>query len=153
MGSGCRSCAKWQGAQLGTGIGRAVHEGLGSDTPQHPHPLHSTVEGAHRARSWLRIVARRSVVGRPRQINASQGSVRRSERKSRMTTTGSTSTGRGGDQRWSSLPRQVSSDGNGRSRLVQPEISRGDGFSFYAYSAKLLLFACSCASSDSASFL
>jgi predicted dithiol-disulfide oxidoreductase (DUF899 family) len=32
-----------------------------------------------------------------------------------------------------------------------PEISRGDVLDFYAYSAKLLLFACSCASSDSAS--
>jgi len=51
----------------------------------------------------------------------------------------------------SALPRQVSSDENGRSRLVQPEITRGDVISFYAYSAKLLLFACSCASSDSAS--
>src|SRR5207253_10284638 len=30
------------------------------------------LEGAHRARSWLRTVARRSVGGRPRQINASQ---------------------------------------------------------------------------------
>ena len=57
----------------------------------------------------------------------------------------------GGDQRWSSLPRQVSSDENGRSRLVQSEISRVDVLSFYAYSARLLLFACSCASSDSAS--
>ena len=56
----------------GAGIGRAVPEGSGGDPPQHPHPLHSTVEGAHRARSWLRIVARRSIVGRPRQINASQ---------------------------------------------------------------------------------
>jgi len=51
----------------------------------------------------------------------------------------------------SALSRQVSSDENGRSRLVQPEITRGDVISFYAYSAKLLLFACSCASSDSAS--
>jgi hypothetical protein len=29
-------------------------------------------EGTYRARSWLRIVAGRSVVGRPRQINASE---------------------------------------------------------------------------------
>src|SRR5579864_8729733 len=35
--------------------------------------------------------------------------------------------------------------------VSQPEISRVDVLSFYAYSAKLLLFACSCASSDSAS--
>jgi enoyl-CoA hydratase/carnithine racemase len=32
----------------------------------------SSFEGAHRARSWLRTVARRSVGGRPREINASQ---------------------------------------------------------------------------------
>jgi hypothetical protein len=36
--------------------------------------------------------------------------------------------------------------------VSQPEISRVDALSFYAYSAKLLLFACSWASSDSASF-
>jgi hypothetical protein len=36
-----------------------------------------------------------------------------------------------------------SKDENGRSRIVQPETSRGDVISFYAYSAKLLLFACS----------
>jgi hypothetical protein len=45
----------------------------------------------------------------------------------------------------------TSGDENGRSRLVQPEIFRGDVISFYAYSARLLLFARSCASSDSAS--
>ena len=32
-------------------------EGSGGDPTKHTHPLHSTVEGAHRARSWLRIVA------------------------------------------------------------------------------------------------
>jgi hypothetical protein len=42
-------------------------------------------------------------------------------------------------------------DENRRSRLGQPEISRGVALTFYAYSARLLLFACSCASSDSAS--
>ena len=36
--------------------------------------------------------------------------------------------------------------------VSQTEISRVDVFSFDAYSAKLLLFACSCASSDSAFF-
>jgi hypothetical protein len=33
--------------------------------------------------------------------------------------------------------------------VSQPEISRVDVLSFYVYSAKLLLFACSCASFDS----
>ena len=42
-------------------------------------------------------------------------------------------------------------DENGRSQLGQPEISPPDVHRFYAYSARLLLFACSCASSDSAS--
>jgi hypothetical protein len=72
MGSGSRSCAEREGAHPGAGIGRAVPEGSGGDSPQHTHSLHSTVEGANRARSWLRIVARRSIVGRPRQIYASQ---------------------------------------------------------------------------------
>jgi enoyl-CoA hydratase/carnithine racemase len=40
--------------------------------PQHARTLHSALERAHRARSWLRTVARRSVGGRSRQINASQ---------------------------------------------------------------------------------
>jgi peroxiredoxin len=53
-------------------IGRTVLEGSRGYAPQHTHPLHSTAEGTHRARSWLRIVARRSVVSRSRQINASQ---------------------------------------------------------------------------------
>ena len=42
------------------------------------------LKGAHRARSWLWIVARRSIGGRPREINASQKSTCRSERKIRM---------------------------------------------------------------------
>src|SRR5262252_7715170 len=71
MGSGCRGCAEREGAQSGAGTGRAVCEGAGSDAPQHARALHSTAEGAHRAGSWVRTVARRSVGGRPREINAS----------------------------------------------------------------------------------
>ena len=72
MGSGCRGGAERQGSQPCPGIGQPVLEGSGGYAPQHTHPLHSTAEGTYRARSWLRIVARRSVVGRPRQINASE---------------------------------------------------------------------------------
>jgi hypothetical protein len=39
-------------------------------------------------------------------------------------------------------PDKVSGE-NGRSRLGQSEISRDDVLSFYAYGARLLLFACS----------
>src|SRR5580692_5999936 len=72
MGSGCRSSAERQGTQPGAGFGRAVPEGSGSDAPKHARAFHPAFEGAHRARSWLWIVARRSVGGRPREINASQ---------------------------------------------------------------------------------
>ncbi len=60
-GSGRRSSAKRQGAQPSTGIGRAVFEGARGNTPQHPHTLHATVEGAPSAGSWLRTLTRRSV--------------------------------------------------------------------------------------------
>src|SRR5260370_897759 len=72
MGGGRRSSAKRQGAQPGTGIGRAVFEGAPGDTPQHPHTLDATAEGAHRERSWLRTLTRRSVRRWPREIHASQ---------------------------------------------------------------------------------
>src|SRR3984893_13062398 len=87
MGSGCRSCAERQGAQPGAGIGRAVPEGSGSDTSQHPRAFHPALEGTHRARSWLRTVAGRSVVCCSHEINASQEGTRRSERKIRMKNT------------------------------------------------------------------
>src|SRR4029079_15965337 len=58
-------------AQSGAGTGdRAVLEGSGSDASRHAYPLHSTIEGAHCARSWLWTVARRSIVGRPGKIKA-----------------------------------------------------------------------------------
>src|SRR6478736_6010990 len=70
MGSRGRSRAERQGAQSGAGTGRAVLEGSGSDASRHAYPLHSTIEGAHCARSWLWTVARRSIVGRPGKIKA-----------------------------------------------------------------------------------
>jgi enoyl-CoA hydratase/carnithine racemase len=39
---------------------------------QYARTFHSTVEGAHRARSWIRTIARRIVRSRSRQINASR---------------------------------------------------------------------------------
>ncbi len=57
MGSGCRSCAEWQGAQPGTGIGQVVLEGSRSDPPQYARTFHSTVEGAHCPGSRLWTVA------------------------------------------------------------------------------------------------
>src|SRR6266436_3883400 len=59
-------------AQPRARIGGDIPAGSGSDAPRHAHPLHSTFEGAHRARSWLPTVARRSILGRPHQIKASQ---------------------------------------------------------------------------------
>ena len=72
MGSGCRSCAERYGAQPCARTRRVVPESSGSDAPQHAHPLYSALEGAHRARSRLWIVARRSVVGRSREVDESQ---------------------------------------------------------------------------------
>ena len=43
-------------------------EGSGSDVPRHAHPLHSTIEGAHCARSWRWSVARGSIVDRGSEI-------------------------------------------------------------------------------------
>src|SRR4029077_18007962 len=70
MGSRGRSRAGRQGAWSGAGTGRAVLEGSGSDASRHAYPLHSTIEGAHCARSWLWTIARRSIVGRPGKIKA-----------------------------------------------------------------------------------
>src|SRR6476619_6216692 len=70
MGSRGRSRAERQGAQSGAGTGRAVLKGSGSDASRHAYPLHSTIEGAHCARSWLWTVARRSIVGRSGKIKA-----------------------------------------------------------------------------------
>src|SRR5580700_1570145 len=72
MGSRGRSRAERQGAQSGAGTGRAVLEGSGSDAPGHAHPLHSTIEGVHRARSWIWVVARRGIVGRPNEIKSQE---------------------------------------------------------------------------------
>src|SRR6476660_8293102 len=49
---------------------RHALEGSGSDASRHAYPLHSTIEGAHCARSWLWTVARRIIVGRPGKIKA-----------------------------------------------------------------------------------
>src|SRR5712692_1111668 len=87
MGSRSGSCAKWSGTRAGTRIGRALLEGSGSDAPQHTRTLHAALERTHRARSWLRTVARRSVGSRSRQINASQERTSCSERKSSMKST------------------------------------------------------------------
>ena len=59
-----------QGSGTRSGTGRFVPAGSGSDAPEYAHSLHSTVEGAHRAGSWLRTIARRSVIGRPGKIKA-----------------------------------------------------------------------------------
>src|SRR5947209_1080255 len=87
MGSRSGSCAKWSGTRAGTRIGRALLEGSGSDAPQHTRTLHAALERTHRARSWLRTVARRSVGSRSCQINASQERTSCSERKSSMKST------------------------------------------------------------------
>ncbi len=68
MGSRGRSRAQRRGTQSGAGTGRAVLEGSGSDASLHAYPLHSTIKGAHCARSWIWAVARRSIVGCPNEI-------------------------------------------------------------------------------------
>src|SRR5579863_910162 len=73
MGSLCRGRAERQGGGAGSGTGRFVPAGSGSDPPEYARSLHSTVEGAHRPRSWLRTIPRRSVVGRPRKIKTIEG--------------------------------------------------------------------------------
>ena len=51
-----KSCRTGQALKSGAGTGRAVLEGSGSDAPRHAHPLHSAIEGADCARSWIRAV-------------------------------------------------------------------------------------------------
>src|SRR2546425_6164117 len=68
MGSGCRGCSERKGSQSGAGVGRIILEGSGSNAPQYACPFHSAFERAHRARGWLRAVARRSVGSRSYQI-------------------------------------------------------------------------------------
>src|SRR5580692_9246799 len=70
VGSRCGGSTGREGSGTCSGTGRSVLTGSGSDAPEHAHSLHSTVEGAHRAGSWLRIVARRRVIGRPGKIKA-----------------------------------------------------------------------------------
>src|SRR5580700_660962 len=74
MGSGGRSRPERQGTQSGAGTGRAVLEGSGSDAALHAYPLHSTIKGAHCARSWIWAVARRSIVGCPNEIKGQKWS-------------------------------------------------------------------------------
>src|SRR5580704_7962935 len=73
MGSRCRGRTERQGGGARAGTGRFVPAGSGSDAPEYAHSLHSTVEGTHRPRSWLRTIPRRSVVGRPGKIKAIEG--------------------------------------------------------------------------------
>src|SRR5580692_12349114 len=73
VGSRCGGSAERQGGGACSGTCRFVPEGSGGDAPEYAHSLHSTVEGAHRAGSWLRIITRRSVIGRPGKIKAIEG--------------------------------------------------------------------------------
>jgi len=68
MGSRCRGSTERQGSGKGSGTGRFVPAGSGSDAPEYAHSLHSTTEGAHRAGSRLRTIARRSVISRRGKI-------------------------------------------------------------------------------------
>jgi hypothetical protein len=68
MGSRCRGRTERQGSGKGSGTGRFVLAGSGSDAPEYAHSLHSTTEGAHRAGSRLRTIARRSVISRRGKI-------------------------------------------------------------------------------------
>src|SRR6202035_2210878 len=68
MGSGCRGSTEREGSGTRSRTGRFVLAGSGSDAPEYAHSLHSTIEGARRAGSRLRIIARRSVIGRPGKI-------------------------------------------------------------------------------------
>src|SRR5260370_4206034 len=70
MGSRGRGSTDRHGSGTCSGTGRFVPAGSGSDAPEYAHSLHSTVEGAHRAGSWLRIIARRGVIGRLGKIEA-----------------------------------------------------------------------------------
>src|ERR1700731_1482462 len=73
MGSRCRGRTERQGRGARSGTGRFVPAGSGSDATEYAHSLHSTVEGTHRPRSWLRTIPRRSVVGRLGKIKAIEG--------------------------------------------------------------------------------
>src|SRR5271154_6122362 len=68
MGSRCRGRTERQGGGARSGTGRFVLAGSGSDAPEYAHSLHSTTEGAHRAGSRLRTIARRSVISRSGKI-------------------------------------------------------------------------------------
>src|ERR1700751_3178585 len=68
MGSRCRGRTERQGGGARSGTGRFVLAGSGSDAPEYAHSLHSTTEGAHRAGSRLRTIARRSVISRRGKI-------------------------------------------------------------------------------------
>src|SRR5258707_9648714 len=68
MGSRCRGSTERQGSGKGSGTGRFVLAGSGSDAPEYAHSLHSTTEGAHRAGGRLRTIARRSVISRRGKI-------------------------------------------------------------------------------------
>ena len=70
MGSCGGGRAERQGRGTRSGTCRFVPEGSGSDAPEHAHPLHSAAERAHRARSRLRTIPRRILIGRPGQIKA-----------------------------------------------------------------------------------
>jgi len=70
MGSRCRGSTERQGSGTRSGTSRFVLAGSGSDAPEYAHSLYSTTEGAHRAGSRLRAIARRSVIGRPGKIEA-----------------------------------------------------------------------------------
>jgi hypothetical protein len=79
--SRCRRAAHTNGESLqryterrGSGTrsrtGRFVLAGSGGDASEYAHSLYSTTEGAHRAGSRLRTIARRSVIGRLGKIEA-----------------------------------------------------------------------------------
>ena len=70
IGSRCGVGTERHGSGTRSGTGRFVLAGPGSDAPEYAHSFHSTTEGAHRAGSRLRTIARRSVIGRPGKIEA-----------------------------------------------------------------------------------
>ena len=69
----CRGRTERQSSGARSRTGRFVPAGSGSDAPEYAHSLHPTVEGAHRPRSWLRTIPRRSVIGRLGKIKAIEG--------------------------------------------------------------------------------
>src|SRR5580692_5940283 len=76
MGSRCRGRTERQGSGEGSGTGRFVLAGTGSDAPEYANSLHSTTEGAHRAGSRLRTIAGRGVIGRPGEIEEMKSAAR-----------------------------------------------------------------------------